>query len=81
MEFGIDAMTTPRRDDTTVPRLCMFFNNATKVSYGRTGLYDLNCLVQAFACRFDHSDRVQVRPGSIAYIIRFVEISVIAFMI
>ena len=81
MEFGVDAMATPGRDNTTAPVLCMLLNDATKVSYWHSRLHKLNCLIQAFPCCFNYSDRVWVCLGSIAHIIRFVNISVITVVI
>lgn len=81
MEFGVDAMATPVRDNTTVSGLGMLLNDATKLSYWGAGLHELNCLIQAFPCRFNYSDRVWVCLGSIADIIRFVDISVITLVI
>jgi hypothetical protein len=72
MEIGVDAMATPGRDDTTVSGLGMLLNDVTKISYRRAGLHELNRLLQAFPCGFNYSDRVWVRLGSIAHIIRFI---------
>lgn len=81
MEFGVDAMAAPGRDDTAVPGLRMLLDDATKLSYWGSGLHELNCHIQAFPRRFNYSNRVRVCLGSIAHIICFVDICVITLVI
>lgn len=45
MEFRVDAMAAPGRNDTTVFRLGVLLNDLAKLSYGRAGLHDLDGLV------------------------------------
>ena len=81
MELGIYAMATPRRDDTTFTGLGVFLNGFPKISKRRARLNELDCLIQAFSCRFNHPDRICVRLGSIADVVRLIEIGVITVVI
>lgn len=81
MERSVDAMTTPVRDDPAVSRLGMPLNGVAELLYQCPWLDKLYCLVQAFPGRFNYSDRVRVCLGSIAHIIRFVDIGVISLVV
>ena len=81
VELGVDAMAAPGCDDSTVSRLGMFLDDVAKVSYWRAGFDKLDCHIQAFPCRLNYSDGVWVSLGSIAHIIRFVEVGVITLVI
>lgn len=81
VEFGVDAVTSPGRNNITVPGLRVTLNGLTEVSEWAAGLHKLNCLIQAFSCRFNHSDRIRVRLCSIADIVRFIQVSVMTIVI
>lgn len=81
VEFGINTMTSPCRNNTTIFGLGVGLNGLTKVSEWGAGFHELDCLVQALPCRFNHSDRLRVCFGSIADVIRLIEVSVMTVVI
>lgn len=81
VEFGVNAMTSPCRNNTTVLGLGVCLDGLTKVSERGAGLHELYCLFQALPCRFNHSDRVCVSLSSIADVVSLVEVSVMTVMI
>ena len=81
VELGIDAMTSPCRNNTTVFRLGVCLDGLTKVSERSAGFHELNSLFQALPCRLNYSDRMWVCLGSIADVISLVEVSVMTVVI
>lgn len=77
VKLSVDAVTTPGGDDTEAPRLSMRLDDLAKVAQSAPGLDHGNSQIQALSCCFHHLDGVWVFC-SFAYVVGFVEISVVA---
>ena len=78
MEFGIDAVAAPCRNDGAVPGLGMLLNDATKLANRRARFHDLDSLVQSFSRSLNNPDSIRIRFCLVTHIVGFVEIRVIA---
>jgi hypothetical protein len=74
-------MATVCPDDAAVLRLGMLFDDVAELSNQHTGFYGLDSLVQALSCRLNHAHAVGVRLGSVADVVRLVEIGMIALVV
>ena len=77
MELSVNAMATPGRDDFAASGFCVRLNDSSEVSKRCARLHHGNCLVQAFTRGFNELYRVRVRLGSVADVVRFVQVSVV----
>lgn len=81
VEFGINTMTSPCRNNTTIFGLGVCLNGLTKVSERGARFHELNRLFQTLPCRLNYFDRIWVCLGSVANVISFVDVSVVAAVI
>ena len=80
VEESVDAMAAVRLDNAQVLCFGMFFDDIAEVLDGDAGFDMSDCLFETLPRRFNEPDIVRVGAGFVPYVVRLVEIAVIAFM-
>lgn len=81
MEDAVDAMAHICPNHTAVAALGMLLDDVSKLAEQGSRLHLLDSQLQTLAGRLHNTDRVGIRLGPVADIVRLVEITVVAIMI
>lgn len=81
VEFRVDTVAAPSLDNDKAPRGCVLLNDLAKLSNWHTWFDYLDSHIQGLPGRFDESDRVRIRFGLVANIVRLVDIGMISAVV
>lgn len=81
VEERVDPMATVRPDGATAPGLRVLLNDVAELPDRGAWLHSLYRQVKAFASRLDHPHRVRISLCLIAYVVRLVQVAVVALMV
>lgn len=81
VELCVDAVAAPGSDHIATSRLGMLLDDFSELPYRSTRLHNLDGLIQALTGRLNYPDRIWIGFGSLANVVRFVQVSMITAMV